>query len=1509
MANKKSEQIQRVIDDVRSRLDLSLKNATKSTENWKSLLRTISHSYGYSFYDNLLINQVMPEATNLHNITWWNKRFRVVEDYRNKVSVQLLDNYDRGIQANIVNLYDISETTFVPNLAGAYISFKEWNRGVQHTKVVFDCFLKDGEKSTPTLNGAFVENLGGVAKSELALSEKITLRIPTAVFDYEKKNKNLSDILTAYATQNNLTLNAELKREIWNKYNRLVSNSCDYAILNRLDLDTSSLEDKFYLEDLEYLRDYGLLNCVGNAICDVVKTYLKTVANKITGFDTWVENKCEEEISKGGVIVEKDGVKTIERELDEPEYENGRSFTTTDTTTGESTTWHLRTNNKSIEDSKTIIGTDISVLHDDEEEKDRKTNSVSLDDLSSEELDDYYLALEPRKAPNIDERKSYIPMSHDNLHQLYIRNIMFYALAKTGYKQDISTLFIAGADYDNEDMLTHIQTAFDNDTVEFTINGEKFTYTAYKEGVLFESREQDRETFVEWKNISETLQAMTVFGELQSLTVPEQLKAVTRTEEQFKNAHFEIPEEVVNYVLRTSLKNKNGTDSAKYEVYEYWKESKPSVSEMAVFLRAIYFDTNDNRTIEFPLGKGTHSAFYNRGLLIKESIGLDNRQISDSFTWNEIAKKVIGLLESEKYLTSKELNVGYDKYLYEKGAKKALETLRYEIKDVVDKAAHSFGFTKMESLAFRKENIIFSLFWEKVEEVTTYYNEKKDNLESSRATVLNCLKELFDTVANPEIKNEISAVCEKLGGEKLISRAIAKKEPVTTEEDFFYEYYVGTRVYLGGIEYEISYFDDEIVKLFDVDYKISTREMSRSDFDKALSEEKLDNFLRVYTSNPKVSFKEQYYAAYSLSNGKYIEIGKQPIEEDRPNEWLLMLYSKDLMLEESYEVDADSLYTALQYALDYFCDRKVTTTELVYSDFQQRVEEAERAYIKAQKQIQELPPVTPLQESVYELSVFEYPEKTVYADISKCDTTFYNEETGKTETYKWVCDLYNADYGNIGTPIYLSDSCNSIEQALDEVYTKFGGAFENVLAEPKRIERSDFHNFAFGDDVSTEKRSLTDLSAEVYHFLYLNGFDDFNSETGEHSIAFRDIEKDILAGNTEKIISFLSENKALDKNNRIDYWIERISRYTILAKETGRFDCEVGTVFFGAWDSHKIIEVNENNVIAKRLSNKCTRIIARTDFDEYLLRSKDNAYIDTTSEDYHKGIPLKLLYASVCETAIQAFKECYANDYEKVRHFKTGTDGKKINDEIVNLVNKIIRAAYPKEKDFFLDNGINRFIADDIIDFAECPTRDDFEYGFEYSDDVNKAIWGISDYSYDEYKNKPFRIDYLSNVYRRLFTATYKELAEIYTGWFRKLALNNYSDEEKAKIDELIYRCFEDCIKNKYPAYGKALTSEQTEELVNDVIGKAQSADRFAYQDVFDRKSAEWTKEPEFVKIYLSSSEETKENSVIIEATEVAEVSEEKETEETEKAESVPLLESEAHENEIKNEKSNGMVI
>ena len=84
---------------------------------------------------------------------------------------------------------------------------------------------------------------------------------------------------------------------------------------------------------------------------------------------------------------------------------------------------------------------------------------------------------------------------------------------------------------------------------------------------------------------------------------------------------------------------------------------------------------------------------------------------------------------------------------------------------------------------------------------------------------------------------------ERRNREILLAAPAEKKESEPSEDK--YEYHLGNTVYLGANEYEILSFDDDRVMLYDTQFPLFNKEMSRDEFDRMVQENPMNDHLKV----------------------------------------------------------------------------------------------------------------------------------------------------------------------------------------------------------------------------------------------------------------------------------------------------------------------------------------------------------------------------------------------------------------------------------------------------------------------------------------------------------------------------------------------------------------------------------------------------------------------------------------------------------------------------------------
>jgi len=99
---------------------------------------------------------------------------------------------------------------------------------------------------------------------------------------------------------------------------------------------------------------------------------------------------------------------------------------------------------------------------------------------------------------------------------------------------------------------------------------------------------------------------------------------------------------------------------------------------------------------------------------------------------------------------------------------------------------------------------------------------------------------------------------------EILSTAPSEKTEPKNER---YEYHLGSTVYLGANEYEILSFDDERVMLYDTQFPLFNKEMTRAEFDSKVQENPLNDHLKVAKKQPEEKAVEYDIGMGYLGNG------------------------------------------------------------------------------------------------------------------------------------------------------------------------------------------------------------------------------------------------------------------------------------------------------------------------------------------------------------------------------------------------------------------------------------------------------------------------------------------------------------------------------------------------------------------------------------------------------------------------------------------------------------------
>ena len=134
--------------------------------------------------------------------------------------------------------------------------------------------------------------------------------------------------------------------------------------------------------------------------------------------------------------------------------------------------------------------------------------------------------------------------------------------------------------------------------------------------------------------------------------------------------------------------------------------------------------------------------------------------------------------------------------------------------------------------------------------------------------------------------------------------APAKPEP-SSRENAYYAFYLGSTVYIGADEYEVLAFDNSTVQLRDVSFSLFSKELARSDFERMLRENPLNDHL-ITGEAPEQPAEEK--AEKPLPRALYREYLPQVIDRVCTDEIYPYLRDRD--------TDPDSAKRELDEALD-----------------------------------------------------------------------------------------------------------------------------------------------------------------------------------------------------------------------------------------------------------------------------------------------------------------------------------------------------------------------------------------------------------------------------------------------------------------------------------------------------------------------------------------------------------------------------------------------------------------
>ncbi len=764
----------------------TVKEISSNSDLWRSFLRSASNNFKLRFDEQVLVFAQKPEATAVLEIHRWNKVFgRWVN--RGATGIAVFEDMS-GSSQRLNHYFDISDTHAVENSRPVPI----WKMNESYIEDVIET----------------LENTFGELENKETLSDAVMSAAENAVED------NIPDYTgDLLHTVDNSFLEDLPDESVTALYRQLVTNSVAYMIMERLDCHPDLIFDEDDFRDIVNFNTQETLNFLGFAASDISEMALSEVARTVNSLDRENHTFAQSE-AKEYTVAENETERSFENEsnihnagrLQTPEPDSPR--------TADGTARTLRENEAEIPQGES------------------QSNLLQLsDERNADAASRGYTAESRTDGGTSDNRNG--SETEDNRE------------AESREPDDVGR-------FDEQSPTDSTGNSTDGSNIR--INSEE--------------QAQSNEP------------APSVIDDDRFVSGDTNFKVFDEKGEFYKYPFFGV-DEVVNEIFATTPHLK-----ASFEEIRGFYEAYTDEDRRIEYIKDIF----NNDFTEVILSDDTRAGYktYENGLLIWK--GRYPKREGQSFLhWDDVAghfeaMRKLGMLKSNsKPLPSAE---GQLLLLSEEAERK--NTMFSFPQEIIDEAITSGSgvsqgkmriYEQFQRSLSQKDNIAFlknEYGWGGTSSAVPYsgvgemhngkgielsigFGEKaqkqllKWNYVEKRIRELINLdrylnpkeKALYPTWLDEQERKRAEHAAERERREILSTAPQEEMPPVQYE----YRYSLGARVYIGMSEYEMLSFDDDRVMLFDKDFPLFNKEMTRAEFDKRVRESPMNNHLK-YVIDP-----------------------------------------------------------------------------------------------------------------------------------------------------------------------------------------------------------------------------------------------------------------------------------------------------------------------------------------------------------------------------------------------------------------------------------------------------------------------------------------------------------------------------------------------------------------------------------------------------------------------------------------------------------------------------------
>ena len=322
-------------------------------------------------------------------------------------------------------------------------------------------------------------------------------------------------------------------------------------------------------------------------------------------------------------------------------------------------------------------------------------------------------------------------------------------------------------------------------------------------------------------------------------TVEQQQENIAEAEEE-KSSAFAISQEDIDAILARG----SGIHQGKFRIYEQFLKRDSSENNIN-FLKNEYGVGGAYPAVS---GRNLDESHDAKG--IKISRGRISRPDAELLLrWNKVEKRIGELIRTDRYLSQAEKD-NYPAYREQAEARKE----RGEISD------------EFRSIVYDYNDFVAQL-GEESKALNLYYlsscwgafsvGEKKMHARIAEGDfILPMMREAMNAIIadNTHLTARCEAMLEALNSDvaKPLEPTFDELNP-PPEPQKEYRYHLGDTVYIGTQEYELLSFDEKKVVLFDTQFPLFNKELSREEFDNRLKENPLNDKLLQVVEEPPVA--------------------------------------------------------------------------------------------------------------------------------------------------------------------------------------------------------------------------------------------------------------------------------------------------------------------------------------------------------------------------------------------------------------------------------------------------------------------------------------------------------------------------------------------------------------------------------------------------------------------------------------------------------------------------------